>query len=580
MLLLSNAALLQEDAVEEDTIEAEALGWLITQLGDIEKLHLTLACMPSIGNTPVRRRKLLDYTRGIIASLIHSLSVPPEQRGVLATNSGKGNRNREERPSGQYGMDQESRLMFYVTCLAELSQVIPWQINKSPSIFTFRAHSPVTRGWFTNNWHRIIIHPSKMSFTRELQFLHHWYPLGLSFFPSPLRHDLEALFTHHNSYIRTISQAALLQLSPWALPLEDISSWPVLRSTAKMEGDFFGRLRMLSELRMVTSRVIDMYHRYKTLNPSTLRYLYRYSDNALKLWIKEDVAPDERFLETVMVLGYLILENHTHIPRTTNSGDSFPMKVARCIMALKRWIDRNQEVKEEKPKMDSKLHDSFAHSIVAATLKYIQLAAKALESDRLLVKKEEGRQIDEDSVTTGMACLERSLRQLTTQEWPAKSLHNQVVSALETFHSINCDVTTNILPSDPNWDLAPLMEQLKSRIASSASTVEGKASAIRTACKLLNEVSDPSDASELAAHESPSLPELIGSSIQDQSTKWRIFTLSTVLDTSILSPATARSFKSDTSSHDEKPSSSSQDTDTRVDTLPYRADLVRLYAKI
>ncbi|KAG8922948.1 hypothetical protein FRC02_011500 [Tulasnella sp. 418] len=96
MLLLSNAALLQEDAVEEDTIEVEALGWLITQLGDIEKLHIALACIPSIGNTPVRRRKLLDYMRGIIASLIHSLSVPPEQRGVLATNSGKGNRNREE----------------------------------------------------------------------------------------------------------------------------------------------------------------------------------------------------------------------------------------------------------------------------------------------------------------------------------------------------------------------------------------------------------------------------------------------------------------------------------------------------
>ncbi|KAG8919192.1 hypothetical protein FRC02_001826, partial [Tulasnella sp. 418] len=578
MLLLSIAALLQEDAVEEDTIEAEALGWLITQLSDIEKLHIALACIPSTGNTPMRRRKMLDFTEDIIASLIHSLSAPPEQRGVLPSNSGSGNSNGEEGYGGHCGMDHESRLMFYLTCLAELCQVIPSQVYVSPRTISSRAWSSTVRTWTYNNWHHIIIRPSQVSFTRELQFLHHWYPLRLPSFPRVLHHNLETLFTHHNSYIRAISYAALLQLDPWALPLEDISSWPVLRSTAKMEGDFLGRLKMLAELRMVTTRVIDMYNGYKTLNPSLLRYLYCYSDNVLKIWIREDV-PDERFLETVMVLSYLILENDTHIPRVTNSGDSTPMKVARGIMALKRWIDRNQEINEGEQSMDSKLHNSFAHSVAAATLKYVQLAAKAIVSDGHLVKKEEGRQIDEDSVATGMACLERSLRHLATQKWPTKSLHDQFVTALETFHSINCDAITNILPFDPKWDVAPLMEQLNSRMASSVATVEDKGSAIRTACKLLNEVSDPSDAWELAAdYESSSLPELIGSFIQDKSTKWRVFTLSTVLDTSILSPVTARSRESDTSCHDEKPSTSSHDT--RVDTLPYRDDLVTLYLKI
>ncbi|KAG8942650.1 hypothetical protein FRC03_002961, partial [Tulasnella sp. 419] len=131
MLLLSSTTLFQEADVEEDTLEAEALGWLITQIGDFDKLHIVLACIPSIGDTPLRRQKILEHARPSIISLIHSLAVAPQQRGLLTRSSVKDSGN-SEGGHGYHGtMDHEARLKFYITCLAELSQVMPLQVESS-----------------------------------------------------------------------------------------------------------------------------------------------------------------------------------------------------------------------------------------------------------------------------------------------------------------------------------------------------------------------------------------------------------------------------------------------------------------
>ncbi|KAG8928408.1 hypothetical protein FRC02_006928 [Tulasnella sp. 418] len=583
MLLLSITALLQEDAVEEDTIEAEALGWLITQLGDTEKLQIALACIPSIGNTPLRREKILERASRTLASLIHSLVVPPQQRHVLI---GKGSsRSTKDGRGSHCSMDHEAQLQFYISCLAELSQVMPMQVGSSFKGWWNRWVRRIRRCWIYNNWYRIFGQPSRESFVRELHFYHHWYPWPPEFTPDMLQTDLQTLITHPNSYIRTISQAALLQLYPLTCSPMELSSWPVLCRASKTESDFFNRLQMLAELRMVTMRVIHMYRGYRAVPSSILRYLYRYCDNALNLWMRmrEDES-DEKFFEAAMVLCYLILENHSDIPLVTTSGDSVPMKVARCITALKRWSDSNHNTNERQHRMipDLKFCDSFAHSIVAASLKYIKLAAKAIESDSYLNQKDEGVMVDEDSINTGLACLERSLRRLTSEQWP-ETLWNDVdklVSTLETLHSINIDATLGLFPLDTQWDPTPLLKHLKNRAAKAESpifTVEDKASAIRTACKLLNEVSNPSDSWALAVEE-PSIPEVVGSFTQQRSIIWHIFALSTVLNTYILCPTTARSHETYGSSNGEELSSTSKEA--RIDTLPYHKDLVKLYKQI
>ncbi|KAG8944933.1 hypothetical protein FRC03_001867 [Tulasnella sp. 419] len=365
------------------------------------------------------------------------------------------------------------------------------------------------------------------------------------------------------------------------LSATDVSSWPMLRRTAKPkteENAFLGRLQMLAELRMVTMRAIDMYRRNKTADDSVLRYLFRYCDNALRMWIREESPQDENFFEKAMVLGYLILENHSDIPRVTNSGDSVPMKVARCITALKRWIDRHQASTEGKPNMDSKLHDSFSNSIIGSTLKYMRLVAKTIESDSRSTPKDELLEVDEGSISIGMRCLERSLRELATQEWPTTSLQDQLISALEVFPLINNDPATKILRLGSGLDLRLLMKQLKSRATSSSATTEDKAAAIRAACKLLNESSSPSKAWELDSNESPSLPKILCSFIEDKSIERRIFTLSTVIDTSILCPTTARSHEPVTSGHVGELPSTPQET--RIDTVPYHHDPNTLYRKI
>ncbi|KAG8910943.1 hypothetical protein FRC02_006895 [Tulasnella sp. 418] len=87
--MLCVAFLIPEDEVEEDTREAEALGWLINHTSDRKLLHDALLCLPGIANTPLRRAELLESTRDILASFINSLVDPPQQRCLLANDTGR-----------------------------------------------------------------------------------------------------------------------------------------------------------------------------------------------------------------------------------------------------------------------------------------------------------------------------------------------------------------------------------------------------------------------------------------------------------------------------------------------------------
>ncbi|KAG8916202.1 hypothetical protein FRC02_004120 [Tulasnella sp. 418] len=87
--MLGVAFLIPEDEVEEDTREAEALGWLITHTSDRQIIYDALLCLPGIANTPLRRAELLESTRDILASFINSLIHPPPQRCLLANGTGR-----------------------------------------------------------------------------------------------------------------------------------------------------------------------------------------------------------------------------------------------------------------------------------------------------------------------------------------------------------------------------------------------------------------------------------------------------------------------------------------------------------
>ncbi|KAG8941739.1 hypothetical protein FRC03_004026, partial [Tulasnella sp. 419] len=117
--MLCMAFLIPEDEIEEDTREAEALGWLITHTSDRQILHDALLCLPSIANTPLRRAELLESTRDILASFINSLVDPPQQRCLLASEPGRDSLGMD----GARRAAHDIKLMLYVACLAEVSQV-------------------------------------------------------------------------------------------------------------------------------------------------------------------------------------------------------------------------------------------------------------------------------------------------------------------------------------------------------------------------------------------------------------------------------------------------------------------------
>ncbi|KAG8947838.1 hypothetical protein FRC03_000899, partial [Tulasnella sp. 419] len=220
--MLCVAFIIPEDEVEEDTREAEALGWLINHTNDGEILLEALLCLPGIANTPLRRAELLESTRDILASFINSLVDHPQQRCLLANDNDRDGLGMDE-------PDHDIKLMLYIACLAEVSQVA---IKGQRRIQRWKTRwnnvlARIHRLWFYLNWYRIATIVPYDTLKREHRFPRIWYPWFQRFEPDGLFHDLELLSTHRDHYISTMARAALSQLYPSNSPLNEYHLWPV-----------------------------------------------------------------------------------------------------------------------------------------------------------------------------------------------------------------------------------------------------------------------------------------------------------------------------------------------------------------
>ncbi|KAG8918388.1 hypothetical protein FRC02_002404 [Tulasnella sp. 418] len=540
MMLLGGATLLQEDEVEEDIREAEALGWLINQAENSQTLHDALMCLPGIANTPLRRYTLLTNTRDILALLINTLVDDLDQRCLLE----RFGENRSIESGHDYDVDREARLMFYLACLAEVSPVTlvgetrrnPWRTRWN------NLMNKVDGSWLYQNWYRVLTIPPREIMTRELRFPRTWYPWLQFTKPDVFLLDLKTLSNHPNPYISSVARAVLSHLYPSVSPLNDYSSWPVRRDKLPDNPDFFTHHKILIELRMVTLWVTDECRSSKNLETSLRRYLYRYCDNVLKLWTSglapqeglEDNERDGKVFEVAIVLCYLVTENSQSILRMTDGGESTPMKAARCLTSLIRWLERGQAQDQKISAMDVEFRNSFALSIVSATAAYLQFAADTLTPGTQLTRMTRVED-DENTIFVGMKHLEIPLLKLSTREFPIPSLQGQAISALEAFYRIPGHADFKLFSWDLSDDLIPLMTELKSR-AMASDAVKKRVHAIQAASKVLNLVKEPLRAWSIAIDGSPSLLEVIGSMAQDESVDIRIAALSVLLETPVLHP--------------------------------------------
>ncbi|KAG8942809.1 hypothetical protein FRC03_002873 [Tulasnella sp. 419] len=435
--MLYLASLIPEDEVEEDIREAEALGWLMNQTSDTQILHDALLCLLGIAGTPMRRRELLEKTRSILASLINTIIHPPEQICLLA------NSREDMVGSGRaYEAGHDSRLTFYVACLAELSQAVI-QTRRHDHRREMRWNRWVTRlrgSWIPVNWYRILTFVPHRTLEREHRFPRSWYPWFRFQKPETLLNDLQVLTSGQDRYLSAMARAALSQLYPSYSPLHDRRLWPVRYSDQSEDSSFFTNHRVLIEFRMVTIWAIDECCWRKSLGISLRRYLYRYCDDMMKFWmervarleepgklsggdnenvdeevqeaaveqVQEDRARTIRQYGTafraVTELGYVIIENHHDLFRTTQSGESTPMKAARCLMALSRWLNGLQPDLELE--LDVESYRSFTHSMISATRTYLLLAIEYYKPSSQHHSKEQTMENDENTIFVGMKHLE------------------------------------------------------------------------------------------------------------------------------------------------------------------------------
>ncbi|KAG8938116.1 hypothetical protein FRC03_007639, partial [Tulasnella sp. 419] len=250
-VMLCIAALQKEAKIEEDTWEAEAIGWLISQTGDTQVLHSALACIPGVAQTPLRRQVIQKQAGHTLALLINSavdgcqqkISTKPTERS-----------NHFNQIAQNCDAKHSSVLAFYLTCLAEVSGMDNRSAHpiKSRSNYLIQRSYPLFKyGWLRNNWYRFLtVPPSGQKIVREHRYPRDWYPWVPRTSSDHLQIDLDILSRHPTSYIRTLSSAIKSQLYPHMTELHHIVEWPVLDSKQPMPNDFYDRHAMIVELRM------------------------------------------------------------------------------------------------------------------------------------------------------------------------------------------------------------------------------------------------------------------------------------------------------------------------------------------
>ncbi|KAG8926254.1 hypothetical protein FRC03_009117 [Tulasnella sp. 419] len=645
--MLCVAFIIPEDEVEEDTREAEALGWLINHTRDHRILQDALLCIPGIANTPLRRAELLESTRDILGSFINSLVDPPQQRCLLANDTGRDGVGM----GGVRSAEHERKLKLYVACLAEVSQVA---IKGQRRLQRWKGRwnkvlARIHRLGFYLNWYRIATIVPHETLKREHRFPRIWYPWFQRFEPDGLYNNLELLSTDPDHYISTMARAALSQLYPSESPLNEYHLWPVRQDITPGDKSFLTYHKTLVEFRMVTIWAINECRWKKTLGVSLQRHLYRYCRYMLEFsmtrvsllkeakkeginletgvaekestvaqepqaieqgetnipaegdndktggaekefpfelpqqspispvivrretrWpedlgnkgvdeteqeqarakAKADQGDQERrkivwqygkSFKSAMVLGYLIIENHRDILRTMYSGESTPMKAARCLMALSRWLDQRPPPSQPLH-LNTETRYSFAGALISATHKYLQLAAETYQPSNHLPSPDKSMEHDENTVFVGMKHLEIPLIHLACYSWHNQpELEKLAVSTLELFYSIPGHADVKLVRWDPPADLNVLADRLKLRLQATKAPAE-QVSGIRTCTRVLNLMSDPAMITTTAFNGTSvvsSLSDIIGSMAQKDSMELRVAILWAVLETPIFCPRQA-----------------------------------------
>ncbi|KAG8925028.1 hypothetical protein FRC02_009967 [Tulasnella sp. 418] len=613
-VILLIASLQHETDVEEDTREAEALGWLITHASDLRILRSALVCIPSVANTPLRRKIIAEQSHATLSLLINgALHVPHQSCPAISEVM-----NEESHSDHYYGQDfcddRESILAFYLTCLAEVLGTTvsgKGQRTELPKSLPQRA-SILRQGWLRSNWYRLLtIPPSTRAIVREYRFPHDWYPPAWPSLSPPhsLQVDLDILSEHHNSYIRAISRAAKLQLYPPTTLLGHITEWPLLEDSGVLPGDFLRQHVMLVELRMATARAIEL---WRHSEPSSIRYLSRYSMISLNFWTSvqlwkteelwcDDTFPDpsivrylqkscvialnlwesvelqqsEEFLQTTLLLAYVVTERSPKALFVASLGDATPMKAARCIMALKRRYDGDHQFGHDQSDGDHQLSIMLAQALLSAITHYLGINLRAPAEIKRRAQIERANVVDENSNVTGLQYLEHAVLQMASQEWPSQ-LIDLLILCLNSLFKIGDILDIAFHPLDPSYNVVPLMCRLKSQISVSKLDSD-KGDALKVACRILNKVTSDSVAWSLALDDPKALPDTIAAMAQSTSTVCRSAGLFALLNTHIFHPS-AVAVQVERRTDDSKPTADQETELLRVDiaTSP-GSSLARLY---
>ncbi|KAG8913006.1 hypothetical protein FRC02_005715, partial [Tulasnella sp. 418] len=246
--------------------------------------------------------------------------------------------------------------------------------------------------------------------------------------------------------------------------------------------------------------------------------------------------------KSAMVLAYLVIENRHDILRTVYSGESTPMKAARCLMALSRWFGQTSD-------LDTEIHYSFAHALLSATHTYLQLAAKNYQPSNHLPSPDKSMEHDENTIFVGMKHLEIPLIHLACYAWQDPTeMQDLAVSTLELFYSIPGHAEVKLLEWDPPTNLNILVDRLKTKLQTADLSPAEQVSGIRTCTRVLQLMSNPGmviTSAFTGTGDLRSLSAIIGSMAQKDCMELRVTILSAVLDTPIFCPRKAEGNPSD-----------------------------------
>ncbi|KAG8957450.1 hypothetical protein FRC03_010137 [Tulasnella sp. 419] len=537
---------------KEDTIESEALGWLILQATQEYTRKEALSCVASISNSPQRRKALWGCLPQILTSLI-STTINDSGPGDLVMLSGM------DMPVGNSDKtDQQTQLMFYLACLAEAvqgefeelcyarSRMAVWLKRKySSSPYISRYFSLHSGPYFSHNLphHFPRNVPSRLPWHPKFSFSFR-YPGGSIRLPwdttvfrqqfpflEELESHLEMISMHKNPSLRIIAESISYQLH--LVTSRTPPSAPNTRSIPSLinQPDVFVRQARLAHIRMLTAHYIDTVGSSGSPNPSLRRHLSRHCIVSLELWITNQKPDSGNILGATLDLIYLIMMHDLHhTVLTISSSGSVPLKLSRCIGALTDGVKAASSD-------DDQLLRAFTNPVFAATVHYLKLLEGNTGSHYGVTKLKDSGVIKE---IQGLYSALLLLVKPKLQGFPM----NHIALAIMTLHALE-----HIVPT-PKLSLtqASILIEL---LISQGMDVD-RVAAMNIMSHILNQFNNRTEAWSLAIAPPDvtrtSIPQIISSMAEEANPKYRSAAFTAILDTHIFYPSTDN-FRENTSSN-------------------------------